>query len=61
MKNDNHNDSNSNQWEQELIARIEQIEENSGDIKIMTKRDYIVAGVITTACLLLVIVGAFIF
>lgn len=60
MKNDNHNDSNNLQWEQELIARIEQIEENSRDIKSMAKRDYIVAGVITTICLLLVIAGAFI-
>ena len=60
MKNDNHNDSNNLQWEQELIARIDQIEENSRDIQCMTKRDYVVAGVITTICLLLVIAGAFI-
>ena len=32
MRNDNHNDSNNTQWEQELIARIDQIEENSRDI-----------------------------
>lgn len=60
MKNDNHSDSNNIQWEQELIARIDQIEENSRDIKIMTKKDYIVAGVITTVFLLLVIAGSFI-
>ena len=59
MRNDNHNDSNNTQWEQELIARIDQIEENSRDIKIMSKRDYIVAGAIITVCLLIVIAGAF--
>ena len=59
MRNDNHNDSNNTQWEQELSARTAQIEENSRDIKIMTKRDYIVAGIIITVCLLVVIVGAF--
>ena len=61
MRNDNHNDSNNTQWEQELIARIAQIEENSRDIKIMTKKDYIVAGIIITVCLLFVIAGAFMF
>lgn len=50
----------NSQWENELLARIEQIEENSQDIKIMTKRDYIVAGIVTVVCLLFVIVGAFI-
>ena len=59
MRNDNHNDSNNTQWEQELIARIDQIEENSRDIKIMSKKDYIVAGIIIAVCVLIVIGGAF--
>lgn len=50
----------NSQWENELLARIEQIEENSQDIKIMTKKDYIVAGIVTAVCLLFVIEGAFI-
>ena len=50
----------NSQWENELLARIEQIEENSQDIKIMTKNDYIVAGIVTAVCLLFVIEGAFI-
>lgn len=50
----------NSQWENELLARIEQIEENSQDVKIMTKKDYIVAGIVTAVCLLFVIEGAFI-
>lgn len=50
----------NSQWEDELLTRIEQIEENSQDIKIMTKKDYIVAGIVTALCLLFVIAGAFI-
>ena len=46
--------------EKELIDRIEQIEENSQNIKTMTKRDYIVAGVINVICLIIVAAGAFI-
>lgn len=57
---DNQAERNNSQWEKELIDRIEQIEENSQNIKTMTKRDYIVAGVITVICLIIVAAGAFI-
>ena len=59
-KNRSCDDDNKIKWEQELINRIDQIEENSRDIKSMTKKDIIVATVITAVCLLLVIVGAYI-
>ena len=49
-----------NQWEEELIRRIDQIEETAASVQTMTKKDYAVAGVITLLCLLVVIVGAFI-
>lgn len=57
---DNQAERNNSQWEKELIDRIEQIEENSQNIKTMTKRDYIVAGVINVICLIIVAAGAFI-
>lgn len=49
-----------NQWEEELVRRIDQIEETVASVQTMTKKDYAVAGVITLLCLLVVIVGAFI-
>lgn len=49
-----------NKWEEELIRRIDQIEETADVVQTMTKKDYAVAGVITLLCLLVVIVGAFI-
>lgn len=49
-----------NQWDMELVHRITNIEENSATIKEMTKRDYIVAGIIIVLCLCAVIAGAFI-
>lgn len=49
-----------NQWDKELVHRITNIEENSATIKEMTKRDYIVAGIIIVLCLCAVIAGAFI-
>lgn len=49
-----------NKWEEELIRRIDQIEETADAVQTMTKKDYAVAGVITLLCLLVVIVGAFI-
>ncbi len=48
------------QWEEELVRRIDQIEETAASVQTMTKKDYAVAGVITLLCLLVVIVGAFI-
>ncbi len=48
------------QWEEELVRRIDQIEETAASVQTMTKKDYVVAGAITLLCLLLVIVGAFI-
>lgn len=57
---DNQKERNISQWENELTARVDQIEENRQDIKAMTKRDYIVAGIVTVVCLLVVIAGAYI-
>lgn len=48
------------QWEAELVRRIDQIEETAGAVQTMTKKDYVVAGVVTLLCLLFVVVGAFI-
>lgn len=56
---DNQKGINNSQWEEELTARIARIEENGQDIKTMTKKDYIVAGVVTVVCLLVVVAGAF--
>lgn len=50
----------NSQWEEELVRRIDQIEETAASVQTMTKKDYAVAGVITLLCLLVVIVGAFI-
>lgn len=47
------------QWEADLIYRIDRIEETAGAVQTMTKRDYIVAGVITIVCLVFVVAGAF--
>ncbi len=49
-----------NQWDMELVHRITNIKENSATIKEMTKRDYIVAGIIIVLCLCAIIAGAFI-
>lgn len=49
-----------NKWEEELIRRIDQIEETADAVQAMTKKDFAVAGVITLLCFLVVIVGAFI-
>ena len=48
---------NEEKWEQELIHRIDQIEENAKEIKTMTKRDYRIAVVITLLCLVVVVAG----
>ncbi len=48
------------QWEEELVRRIDQIEETAASVQTMTKKDYAVAAVITLLCLLFVVVGAFI-
>jgi len=47
-------------WEEELVRRIDQIEETAASVQTMTKKDYAVAAVITLLCLLFVVVGAFI-
>lgn len=47
------------QWETELSRRIDSIEEEALTIQAMTKRDYIVAAVITVVCLVAVFAGAF--
>lgn len=49
-----------NQWDTELVRRIANIEKNSATIKTMTRKDYIVAGVIIVLCLCAVVAGAFI-
>lgn len=59
MRMDNQRGINNSQWEEELTARIARIEENGQDIKTMTKKDYIVAGVVTVVCLLVVVAGVF--
>lgn len=43
--------------EKDLLERIELIETDRYPVKRMTKRDYILAGVFTIVCLLLVIGG----
>lgn len=47
-------------FEKELLNRIEQIEEDSRKIKRMSRRDYIVVGIIVMVCLVVVVAGAFI-
>lgn len=47
-------------WETELVNRIAEMEHGSEEVKSMTKKDYILAGVITIVCLLAVVAGAFI-
>lgn len=48
------------QWETELVERINQIDQNNSGIKRMTKKDYIIAGVIVIICFCVVVAGAFI-
>lgn len=50
----------NDQWEKELVRRIDQIEETAASVQTMTKKDYAVAAVITLLCLFIVVVGAFI-
>ena len=45
-------------WKEELCNRIAQMEEGDSEIRSMTQKDYIVAGVITVFCLCAVILGA---
>lgn len=49
----------NSQWEEELVRRIDQIEETADAVQTMTKKDYVVAGMITLVCLLFVVAGAF--
>lgn len=48
-----------NQWETELVCRIANIGKYLDEIKSMTRKDYIVAGVIIVLCLCVVVTGAF--
>lgn len=48
------------QWEKELIHRIDQMEQGNSGIKRMTSKDYIIAGIIVFICLCAVTAGAFI-
>lgn len=48
------------QWETELVERINQIDQNNSNIKRMTKKDYIIAGVIVIICFCVAVAGAFI-
>lgn len=47
-------------FDKELLDRIEEMKVGNSGIKTMSKRDYIVAGVIVVISLSLVIAGAFI-
>lgn len=49
-----------NQWETELVHRIADIGKRPDEIKSMTRKDYIVAGIIIVFCLCVVMAGAFI-
>ena len=46
--------------EEELLDRIRLLEENSNEIKRMSRTDYTVVGVIIAVCFLFVVVGAFV-
>ena len=48
------------QWEEELVRRIENLEESNREIRRMTRKDYIIAGIIVVICLCAVVAGAFI-
>lgn len=48
------------QWEEELVRRIENLEESNQKVSRMTRRDYITAGIIVVVCLCAVVAGAFI-
>jgi len=47
-------------YENDLLERITEIEKSNTRSGQMTKGDYIVAGIITLVCLIIVIGGAFI-
>ena len=53
-------DLSEKQWEEELVRRIENLEESNKKVNRMTRRDYITAGIIVVACLVGVAAGAFI-
>lgn len=53
-------DLSEKQWEEELVRRIENLEESNKKVNRMTRRDYITAGIIVVACLVAVVAGAFI-
>ncbi|MBO4997732.1 MAG: hypothetical protein J6D02_07025 [Lachnospira sp.] len=53
-------DLSEKQWEEELVRRIENLEESNKKVNRMTRRDYITAGIIVVACLVAVAAGAFI-
>lgn len=49
-----------NHWDAELLHRIANIENESQNIKSMTRRDYIAAGIVIAISLCAVVAGAFI-
>lgn len=53
-------DLSEKQWEEELVRRIENLEESNKKVNRMTRRDYITAGIIVVACLVAVAAGALI-
>lgn len=57
---ENQKDGFDEQWEKELVHRIDQIEQGNSGIKRMTSKDYIIAGIIVFICLCVVVAGAFI-
>lgn len=60
MKNSMQNDEEEGRrMDEELTRRIDEIEETIANVKPMTKKDYIVASVITVVCLIIVVAGAF--
>ena len=48
-----------NELEKELEKRIQQVENAVSEVAMMTKKDYIEAGVIIAVCLAGIILGAF--
>ncbi len=47
------------QWEEELVSRIDGMEEHQGQIKPMTKKDYIIMAVMVIICLGALVAGVY--
>lgn len=48
----------STDFEKELLNRLEQMEEDSRNIKGMSKKDYVIAAIVVVVCLVAVVAGA---